>query len=477
MNRLSAKLGTRLYTVSKTSPRILAIGMLLVLAQSFILLTPALVNGFPFVFSDTGAYLESALTQHVPYDRPVYYGIFAAMLHWRISLWPVVIAQSLIVVRLVNLILSAIFGLDSWIWRFCLTALLATASGLPSFVGQITPDVFTSAMILAIALCTMSWANLTLADRIFVLGVIIASVTFHNGNVLIAFAIVPSVIFVAMFGWRSPSWRGLVRMSCAVAIGVAALLASNIIAGRGITLSSGSSVILFAKLLEYGPALETLHDVCTRRPADFAVCRQRQALDEYANAPFDPTRPIVMDDFLWSGPLASLGGFEEFHAEAAILVRDALHRLRWKHAALAARQTLEQMRWFRAGDGLRHYRETVQPSMAIRWIFGESVFNQYNQSLQQTSALSFSGLNLLQYVSVSIAALVITIAFVFQSTATQNTKSLAVLVLTFLVMNAAVTGTLAGVSDRYQSRVIWLLPFVAAALVLSTAKKRVNALS
>jgi len=184
-----------------------------------------------------------------------------------------------------------------------------------------------------------------------------------------------------------------------------------------------------------------------------------------------------MDDFLWSGPLASLGGFEEFHAEAAILVRDALHRLRWKHAALAARQTLEQMRWFRAGDGLRHYRETVQPSMAIRWIFGESVFNQYNQSLQQTSALSFSGLNLLQYVSVSIAALVITIAFVFQSTATQNTKSLAVLVLTFLVMNAAVTGTLAGVSDRYQSRVIWLLPFVAAALVLSTAKKRVNALS
>jgi hypothetical protein len=46
------------------------------------------------------------------------------------------------------------------------------------------------------------------------------------------------------------------------------------------------------------------------------------------------------------------------------------------------------------------------------------------------------------------------------------------LLLTFLIANAAVTATLVPVHDRYQSRVIWLLPFMAAALALSTYMKR-----
>jgi hypothetical protein len=284
---------------------------------------------------------------------------------------------------------------------------------------------------------------------------------------------------MALFGWRPPSWLGLVQMSCAVAIGIAGLFASNIAAGRGVTLSSGSSVFLFAKLLEVGPGLETVDDLCTRRPADFAVCRQRQALDEYASgtSPSYHTKPSISDYFLWQGPLESLGWFSGFRSEAAILARDALHRLRWKHLSLAARLTLEQMTRFDAGDGLILYRDTVQPSSAIRWIFGENVFSRYNSSLQQTNGLSFSGLNLLQHVSVAISVVVIMAALVLGIAGTQNARSLALLLLTFLVVNAAVTATLATVHDRYQSRVIWLLPFMAAALALSTDMKRAKELS
>jgi hypothetical protein len=460
---------------SKSFPRTFATGMVLALAQSFILLAPAVLNGFPFVFSDTGTYLESALTLTIPYDRPVYYSVFAAVLHWRMSPWPIVIAQSLIVVRLLNLALSTIFGLESWALRFCLTAVLATASGLSFFVGQLTPDVFTGAMILAIALCTLSWTRLTFVDRMFALCVIVASITFHSANVLIALAIVPALALIAVFGWP-PCWRGVLHVGGAGVIGVTALVASNVIAGRNVTLSPGSSVFLFAKLLEDGPGLETLDDLCTRRSADFAVCREREALEQYASAasPSGSTRESISDYFLWNGPLASLGWFSGFRSEAAILSSDALHRLRWKHVALAGRQAIEQMIWFNIGDGLGAYQDTERPSVAIRWIFGEAVFDRYKQSLQQKGELSFSGLNLLQHVSVAISALVIAIAFVFPAGATQNAKSLAVLVLTFLAVNAAVTGILSTVHDRYQSRVIWLLVFVATAIVLSTVSKRTS---
>src|SRR5436305_8305048 len=69
----------------------------------------ALFNGYPLVYSDTGAYLFTGILHYIPNDRPIFYGMFMIPLHldgW--SLWPVVIAQCLILAYVLRLILRVL---------------------------------------------------------------------------------------------------------------------------------------------------------------------------------------------------------------------------------------------------------------------------------------------------------------------------------------------------------------------------------
>ena len=43
-----------------------------VIVLAGVMLWPAVWNGYPLVHSDTGTYVESAFTGHVPVDRPVF---------------------------------------------------------------------------------------------------------------------------------------------------------------------------------------------------------------------------------------------------------------------------------------------------------------------------------------------------------------------------------------------------------------------
>ena len=44
-----------------------------ILLSAAVLLWPALWNGYPLVFSDTGTYLSQAIERYLGWDRPVFY--------------------------------------------------------------------------------------------------------------------------------------------------------------------------------------------------------------------------------------------------------------------------------------------------------------------------------------------------------------------------------------------------------------------
>ena len=46
----------------------------------------AVWNGYPLVFPDSGAYIRAAIEHHNLADRPIYYSIFIALIHLRLSL-------------------------------------------------------------------------------------------------------------------------------------------------------------------------------------------------------------------------------------------------------------------------------------------------------------------------------------------------------------------------------------------------------
>src|SRR5215469_12481708 len=68
----------------------------IVFAMALILLLPALVNGFPFVFPDTETYLAGGGLRHLPEERTIYYGIFNRLTNCKLSPWPTVVVQSLL---------------------------------------------------------------------------------------------------------------------------------------------------------------------------------------------------------------------------------------------------------------------------------------------------------------------------------------------------------------------------------------------
>ncbi len=62
----------------------------------------AIANGYPLIFYDTGTYLRTGIELRFPTDRPVFYGLFLLPLHLKLSLWPVVAAQLLTLLKLVT---------------------------------------------------------------------------------------------------------------------------------------------------------------------------------------------------------------------------------------------------------------------------------------------------------------------------------------------------------------------------------------
>jgi hypothetical protein len=121
-------------------------------AAAALLLWPALWNGYPIVFADSGTYLSQAINRYAGWDRPVFYSVFMLPLHWKLTVWPVVVAQALLtawVLRAVcALLVPAMAG-----WAFVVgVAGLALFTWLPWLVSELMPDVFTSLLVLVLGL-------------------------------------------------------------------------------------------------------------------------------------------------------------------------------------------------------------------------------------------------------------------------------------------------------------------------------------
>ena len=109
----------------------------IVCLMAFMFLLPALYNGFPFVFFDTGSYL---LGLHTVY-RSVYYTIYNWIFDMKMSPWPGVVLQSLIVSWTIWQFASGLFDITDFPGVLSLSVFLTLGTSLPWFVSWIMPDI------------------------------------------------------------------------------------------------------------------------------------------------------------------------------------------------------------------------------------------------------------------------------------------------------------------------------------------------
>jgi hypothetical protein len=129
--------------------------ILAVSAAAVSLLWPALWNGYPIVFADTGTYLSQAVQHYAGWDRPVFYSLFLLPLHLMVTLWPVVAAQALLTAWVLWLVCRTLLPNLSAIGFAAGTAVLSVCTWLPWIVDEVMPDLFTPLLILLIGLLAL----------------------------------------------------------------------------------------------------------------------------------------------------------------------------------------------------------------------------------------------------------------------------------------------------------------------------------
>src|SRR3974377_50717 len=140
-------------------------------AMLLALVAPALWNGFPLIFSDTGGYLDGPILRTLGMGRSALYGLF---LYTGVpfSFWPNVVLQSALIVWLIVLTMRANgWGDRPWL-TLGIVAMLTVCTSLPWFSAELMPDILFPAAILALYLLSFHDKRLPRWERFLLTAVV-----------------------------------------------------------------------------------------------------------------------------------------------------------------------------------------------------------------------------------------------------------------------------------------------------------------
>lgn len=423
-------------------------------AAALLLLGPALINGYPLVYADTGTYLTSGFQLGIPADRPLGYGLFCRLFSGDgLSLWGVVIAQAL---------LSAVVLVHAWQvlvgrrWGLFLatTALLSATTGLGWTTGRLLPDVFTPLAIVSTALLVLT--ALSWPARIGHAAVIGLACTTHFSHLVIvpATAVIAVVTHVLLHRER-PRALGTVVVLGAVTLSVLALAASNRWAGRGWELSRGTPLFVLGRVVDAGALPDALARHCPT--AHWSLC--------------DAPTPADSRALLWGpeGAVTRAGGWDAFLPEArainAVLLRDdAVRTALWRSAW---RDGLAQLtRWGVGEIAFTWYRKPVSPPyLAVQHDVPHEL-DDYLASLQNGGRRGELQLRAVDRAHTIVLALGLLglLALLLRGGLNPGERTLLVVLLLGTLFAAMSCAALSLPDQRFLARVSWLIPWGAVAI-------------
>ncbi|RZL85439.1 MAG: hypothetical protein EOP66_01435 [Sphingomonas sp.] len=408
------------------------------------------VNGFPMLFADSGGYLRVGNEFHYLPDRPITYGLLIAPFARLLGLWAVVVLQGLFTSWLISEVLVAVTGRRSVPVLVLHISALAALSSLPWFVGQIMPDLFTALMALTLYLLIFvphshlrGWTMATL---------LAGQIAMHLSNIPIVAALIATGGALLMWrgGWRG-ALHGVAPALAALLLALLGLCSINFLVVHSFRPSQESSQFLVARSFDGGIGQPVLDRIC--RAEKWRMCEVRTFVR-------DPARALPGQDYLWApdsprGPLKALNP-ERLGAEEGAFVRRVLREDPVGTARVAVLGWRDQLFRARAADGMIAYAPHMQVVQQIRRYFPDEVAafeasRQNNGTLQRLAAAPDRAVGLLLLL---LAPLVLWYAV---RRGDERMSALVIVVLVTVFTNAAVCGILSGPSDRYQSRVLWLV--------------------
>jgi hypothetical protein len=419
-----------------------------------LLLWVALYNGYPTVFPDTGAYLYTGafFVALAPFRAPGY-SMFA---HWTslgTSAWFTAIAQAILMVIVLFETCEHMIGGDA---RFRANSMLAIAlalaglTSLPWEVSLLMPDFFAGIVFLCVFLLTFHRA-LRLGERILLAVILAISVSAHASLLPIA-AVFVAALGIARLAARRAQWAPPARTAFAwvlVPIVAAGLWTAtlNRRMGLGFHLSVSGNEFLLGRLFGDGLAADYLRENCPSKP--YAACKYLGNL------------PRTSEQFLfWHPLLHELDGHRE---EITELVHGTLAAYPLKFIQRSFVDTLRQFVRFRSGDEMRDFALNAPNwnPYIIQTIYPRDYRAFMNSRMIRGRLLATANAAAALHTAVFWLSAAACLGFAWARRAPQLNRFLYA-AIAFLAINAAISATLAGVYDRYQSRVAWMVPLCLA---------------
>jgi hypothetical protein len=426
------------------------------------LLWVAAYNGYPTVYPDTGGYLYTgAFFIAVRPFRAPGYSIFTRLTGLGASAWFTVAMQVIIVVAVLYATCKHLIAGESKFRDLCLLAIvcgLAAFTSLPWEASELMPDVFAGIVFLSAFLLAFG-GRLPLAERIGLAAILAISVSAHMSLLPIAALFIVALAVARIAGWQvqgaPPATSMLAWLLVPIVAAGLSTAALNRSMGLGFRVSPSGSEFFLARLFGDGLAPDYLRQNCPKEP--FVACRYLANL------------PRTQEQFMfWSPLLPDMAGHGD---EIAEVVRGTVAAYPLRFAMSSVKATLLQLAEFRTGDEIRasNLHAPNSNGAVIAQVFPRDIlaFSKARQALGRMNLVTKAA------AIIDAAVFVLSVLACVLLARTRRARSVNQLfywAVVFLVINAGICGSLAGVYDRYQSRVAWIIPLCLLSYVCCLAE-------
>lgn len=438
---------------------------LMVLSGAFILSLVALYNGFPLVYSDTGTYIYSGFDLFVPVDRPIMYGLLIRLFSLKFSLWIVIFMQDLMTAFILFEVVRHFFAGNARFLQIYvgLILFLTFFTGVAWYSNQLMPDFFIPLAVLAIFMLIRR-KKMDFLPVVLIVAILLLALLTHFSHLLIATVLIGvlwMIRWVMKHYLADVSVRRLLMVTVVITSAWLILPAINYAVDQEFSISKGSHVFLMAHLNETGILKKFLDENCPNEAyRDCKLCMVKDSL------------PADVASFIWSGKvLEKTGGWIESRKEYNKIIfgtiKDPEFLVRNVFSSLT--YGLVQLTRNDIGEGLSAYNPGSPPYDQVKWWFPHEL-NSYQNSKQNKwdgVNLKFEVLNIVQVILLVVNLFVL--LFVFTGKTMLPEKEILYLLLFVMVailVNSMVTAGLNAPYERYQSRIVWLLPMATLVMIL-----------
>ena len=374
--------------------------------------------------------------------------------HWNVTPWPVVGLNALLTAYALWLVVRSILPRKTVTHYFAIAVPLSLLTGLGWFVSLVMPDIYGPVLYLSVYLLVFAPETLTRAERAIVALMAWWSVAAHLTHLMLAFGLCIVLALFSLIGRGAARRRlqAIGKVAIIVVLAAGAHIALHTYLYGQPSLSGKRAPFLLTRVIVDGPGRQFLRQDCEH--TKLVVCNYLNEIPDDANA------------FLWNlngvWQTASPATKDQLRQEETQVVWGTLRTYPRQELFISLAHFAAQLTTF----GLWDYGPNA-------WVLSEFAKvlpgdrSSYLRSRQARNALPADFSSSAQEWTVAASLLLVALFSVSLWRRRPNRLLGFSTVVVFVILaNAFVTGVLANVEDRYQSRVIWLLPLMAVLFVL-----------